>query len=259
VQRYFNLPNMDQKQKIAVWTGMLAVVIAVAFLPWNYTYTKEGAAVATENAGYHFISSPPPADRPHTQWSSNDKRYGVAVDWPRVLLELAAIAAVTGGFVVTLADSGRKEARARHAWGSPNASPSDTFEAFTGEKNPEREVANIPGAEQGLRLLEADGGVFQPITELDGWAGERKDARKAELLALIGKAPTASPPSSPAAPSVKARASQSQAEPLLRPEEIAALSPETARRVASGRLLVQMGLHLPSEAAPGEGQLPKAD
>ena len=180
---------MNQKQRIVIWIGMLAVVVAVLYLPWNDTYSRSSAPMTIKNAGYHFVTAAPTPAHDNTQG-------GVVVDWGRVLLELVAIAVVTGGLFVTLTGSGRQEARARHAWGSPDASTSDAFEAFTGVKDPEREMENMLRAERGLPLLEADKGVLQPDIELDGWTRERKDARRAELLALIGEAPAASPPSS---------------------------------------------------------------
>lgn len=66
-------------------------------MPWNFTYTRTGAAVVYESAGYDFITSTPdPARR--------EALFGIQIDWARVLLELAAIAVVTGGLYVTLAD-----------------------------------------------------------------------------------------------------------------------------------------------------------
>ena len=88
---------MNRKQKAVVWIGMVAVVLIVAYPPWNYTNSPQGAAVAVKDAGYHFIAAPPPPER---EYSSR----GVEVDWRRVLLQLGAVAVVMGGLVVTLAD-----------------------------------------------------------------------------------------------------------------------------------------------------------
>ena len=87
---------MSQKQRIVVWIGMLAVIVAVAYLPWNYTVSRAGAAVYVRSTSYHFVTSPPVID--------NTPYGGIEVDWPRVLLELAAVAVVTGGLYATLAD-----------------------------------------------------------------------------------------------------------------------------------------------------------
>jgi hypothetical protein len=89
---------MNQKQRIIIWIGMLAVIVAAAYLPWNYTTSRQDAAAAIKDAGYHLISRAPPPEHEY-------QHYGVAVDWGRVLLELAAVAVVTGGLYVTLSDA----------------------------------------------------------------------------------------------------------------------------------------------------------
>ena len=67
---------------------MAVLFIVTCLFPPCYTYDGEGAH-SRKSAGYHFIIDPPPPQ-------STDETSGVQIDFGRLFLEWAALAAVTG-------------------------------------------------------------------------------------------------------------------------------------------------------------------
>jgi len=67
------------------------------FLPWTYTFTRPGSAVARTPAGYGFLFSPPEPQK-------EAPVFGVELDMKRLMLQLVLL----GGAFVVVAYTGRK-------------------------------------------------------------------------------------------------------------------------------------------------------
>ncbi len=98
------LLKVHRLKKGIVSAAAVAFVLAGLFPPWLYTYYSTGSGGrfsyepgghSERNAGYHFIFTPPPPREGEIQ-------YGIKLDMPRVLIEWACIAAISGAALFLL-------------------------------------------------------------------------------------------------------------------------------------------------------------
>jgi len=94
--------NANQK-KCLIW-GIAVIAIMGAFPPWRmYSCAPQSHIKRYEPADYSFIAEPP-----KPRWSKY-RVYGVAIDLPRLLIQWAVVAVITGGLFVALKDKKPKD------------------------------------------------------------------------------------------------------------------------------------------------------
>ncbi len=89
---------MNKAQKVVLGVGIGAIALMGLFPPWNLTFAVRGLH-STTPAGYALISEPPALS------PDKDARfYTVSIDIPRLLIQWAIVAAVTGGLVLLISN-----------------------------------------------------------------------------------------------------------------------------------------------------------
>jgi FtsH-binding integral membrane protein len=84
--------DTSRKQRLIVILAACALIVALLFPPWLYTYDKNGSlgAHSTKSAGYCCLIWAPVPERDY--WGKAQPEYGVRIDSTRLLLEFACIA-----------------------------------------------------------------------------------------------------------------------------------------------------------------------
>jgi len=110
---------LNRRQKIALWCGVVAIVLMGLFPPWNWTYLSSkwiGAYTAAPSrvyepkfAGYSFITtdrllSNDRKDVKYGEVTHASWREGGRIDLRRLCIQWALVALVTGAVIVTSAD-----------------------------------------------------------------------------------------------------------------------------------------------------------
>jgi hypothetical protein len=83
---------MNKKQKIYLWIGIIGILLAGLFPPWQHE--KVAYSIATEPAGISFILNPP-------SLLGDSKGYGIRIDIATLLIEWVLISVVVTGLIVT--------------------------------------------------------------------------------------------------------------------------------------------------------------
>lgn len=84
------MPRISRALLSSAWLTVIGLGLMVNWLyvPWTYTYQRRGLSPVSSQAGYDFLTSPPPLPgRPYIS-------EGVEIDYGRILLQTAAIAAI---------------------------------------------------------------------------------------------------------------------------------------------------------------------
>lgn len=94
---------MNVNQKKCLMLGIIVIVIMGVFPPWRmYSCFPKSNMKRYEPMGYSFIAEPP-----KPSWQAITK--GVAIDLPRLLIQWAIVAAITGGLIVCFKGEKDKE------------------------------------------------------------------------------------------------------------------------------------------------------
>jgi hypothetical protein len=108
-------------KRVIKWAAVV-LVASCLFPPWLYTYDQNGAygGHTRKPAGYYFIGLPPEPVEP------NNARYGVKIDFGRLLIEWVALAAIVGAvwvFVVKPPWSGDEKEKRPQKFIPPPGNP----------------------------------------------------------------------------------------------------------------------------------------
>lgn len=80
------------KSKLLIVLIVLGVLMGIV-PPWEHTYSRPGAALSAQSAGYEFLLTPP---KPKCHW----RRCGVRIDVARMAIQWIALGMVFGGVVI---------------------------------------------------------------------------------------------------------------------------------------------------------------
>lgn len=90
---------MNKGQLIAMWIGIVIAIGMIVFPPWRWELNLENAlADRTDKVRSFGPSSYAPIFMP----PEPPKRSGIGIDWGRLSIQLAGVALVTAGAIVTL-------------------------------------------------------------------------------------------------------------------------------------------------------------
>lgn len=82
---------LSRRQLMTLWLGVAATVLMAVFPPWEHTYNA-GVVRASRPGDYHPIFAPPVPMGGHN---------GVRIDAARLMLQVLAVATVTGAAILT--------------------------------------------------------------------------------------------------------------------------------------------------------------
>ena len=104
---------MNKKQKIALWSCIVAIVLIMMFPPWKFVFANYHE-LNDRVAGYSFFLFPPPV--PDTDGTGKYLNRGTMgwdaeIDYSRLVIPIVIVLVICGGLMVSLRSESKKEHR----------------------------------------------------------------------------------------------------------------------------------------------------
>jgi len=85
--------ELNTKQKLSLWLGIIFILVMGIVPPWIYTVDAADHFHSEKPAGYHLITHPPEPEM-------MDIHFGVSIDFSRLFIQWATVLMIIGGLLL---------------------------------------------------------------------------------------------------------------------------------------------------------------
>ena len=103
---------MNKKQKIALWSCIVAIVLIMMFPPWKFVFFQHD--IKDRVAGYSFFLLPPPVpdtDGTGIYLTRITDAWDADIDYSRLVIPIVIVLVICGGLMVSLCSESKEEHR----------------------------------------------------------------------------------------------------------------------------------------------------